>query len=121
MIRLSKKARAVVIAAAIAVGAVASAAPVADGATVNSCPAYPLVQPFTPWLDVGSYFLAPGGQFEGSLTGWTVAGGGKLINGNESYNRNAKTDKQSLSLPSGSSATSPSVCVTTTTPDLRLF
>jgi hypothetical protein len=88
---------------------------------VPDCPAYTLVQPFLRWLDPGHYFLAPGGSFESGLTGWTVTGGAKIASGNESYHVNAPSDAHSLSLPPGSSVTSPSVCVTLDSPDLRLF
>src|SRR5581483_9966093 len=89
---------------------------------MSSCPSMPMVQPFsTVWGDTGSYFLAPGGAFEGSLTGWAASGGAKLVNGNESYYVHSTSDKSSLYLPSGSKVTSPSVCVTNSTPDLRLF
>src|SRR5215831_17029564 len=45
----------------------------------------------------------------------------KIVSGNESYYVNSPTDSHSLSLPSGSAVTSPSICVSTQTPDLRLF
>jgi hypothetical protein len=89
--------------------------------TASDCPASTLVQPFLPWLDPGQYFLAPGGSFESSLAGWTATGGAKIVPGNESYYVNNPADTRSLSLPAGSSVTSPSVCVTLTSPDLRLF
>lgn len=87
---------------------------------MSNCPSETMVQPFGSWGDTDSYFLGPGGAFE-SLTGWTASGGAKLVKGNESYYVNSTKDKNSLYLPSGSSATSPSICVTTSTPDLRLF
>jgi hypothetical protein len=78
-------------------------------------------QPFVPWADLGSYLLAPGGNFENSLTGWTAKSGAKIVSGNESYYVGSRSDSHSLSLPSGSSVTSPSICVTADTPDVRLF
>jgi hypothetical protein len=79
-------------------------------------------QPFLPWLDVGSYFLAPGGSFEGADTsGWTFKGGASVVAGNESYHVSGASDSRSLALPSGSSATSSSVCVTLLSPDARAF
>jgi len=39
---------------------------------MSNCPTETMVQPFaTPWVDTDSNFLAPGGSFESSLTGWT--------------------------------------------------
>ncbi len=78
-------------------------------------------QPFLPWLDVGSYFLAPGGSFESGLSGWTTTGGAKIVSGNESYFVTSKADSQSLLLPAGSSATTPSICVSLDSPDFRVF
>jgi hypothetical protein len=87
----------------------------------KGCPAPTLVQPFLPWGDPGSYFLAPGGSFEGSPAGWTLNGKAAVTPGNESYYVNVTADGRSLSLPAGSSATSPSICVGLTSPDMRLF
>src|SRR5579859_779560 len=91
------------------------------GKYTQGCPTYSTVQPFLPWADQGWYFLGPAAGFEGSLTGWTVKGGAKIVSGNESYFVNSATDSHSLSMPKGSSVTSPSICVTLDTPDLRLF
>jgi hypothetical protein len=85
------------------------------------CPATTTTQPFLPWLDLGSYFAAPGGTFESNLAGWTVSGGAKIVPGNESYFVDSHADRNSLSLPSGSKVTSPSICVSLTAPDIRLF
>jgi hypothetical protein len=93
----------------------------ADTFAASVCPTYTTVQPFLPWADPGYYFLAPAGSFENSLSGWTAKGGPKIVSGNETYYVNSPTDTHSLSLPNGSSATSPSICVTSDTPDLRLF
>jgi hypothetical protein len=90
-------------------------------ATVQQCPAYSMGQPFLPWLDPGSYFLAPGGSFESGTSGWTFRGGASVVSGNESYHVNGASDSRSLALPSGSSATSSSVCVTLLSPDARVF
>ena len=37
---------------------------------------------FQPWLDGASYSLAPGGDAEGATTGWTFAGGAKVMHRN---------------------------------------
>ncbi len=69
----------------------------------KSCGARTVSQPFLPWLDVGHYFLFPGGDLE-STSGWTLGGGARLVQGNEPYLVNAHGDTHSLLLPSGSSA-----------------
>jgi hypothetical protein len=89
--------------------------------TVPPCPSPNFVQPFTSWLDPGSYFLVPGGSFEAGTPGWTLKGGAGVVAGNETFYVNSPTDTKSLSLPMGSSATSPSVCVSLLSPDARLF
>jgi hypothetical protein len=78
-------------------------------------------QPFLPWLDPGSYFLAPGGDFESGLAGWTTTGGAKVVSGNESYYVTSSRDSHSLYLPAGSSVTTPSMCISLDSPDLRVF
>ncbi len=124
-----RKALSLRLVAAAAVAALAAilagAASAGDGAGTpgkytQGCPTYSTVEPFTPWADSGDYFLGPAADFEGSLTGWT-AKGAKIVSGNESYYVNTPTDSHSLQLPKGSTATTPSICVTLDTPDLRLF
>ena len=91
------------------------------GKYTQGCPTFATTEPFTPWGDTGDYFLGPAADFEGSLTGWTAKGGAKIVSGNESYYVNSPTDSHSLSLPKGGSATTPSICVTLETPDIRMF
>jgi hypothetical protein len=78
-------------------------------------------QPFGPWLDFGSYFLAPGGNFESGVAGWTTKGGAGTVSGNESFYVGSASDSKSLSLPAGSSVTTPTICVSLDSPDLRVF
>ncbi len=121
---LRSKARLTAVALTAAVLATTAAlvvVPRALAVTMSACPKNTLTQPFQKWSDNGQYFLAPGGAFEGTLTGWTATGAAKIVSGNESYSVHSASDKYAVSLPSASSITSPSVCVTTTTPDLRLF
>jgi hypothetical protein len=84
------------------------------------CAGQAFSQPFLPWLDPASYTLAPSGALE-STSGWTLSGGAKLVSGNESFRVHSSTDSHSLSLPSGSSATTKAMCVGTLYPTLRLF
>jgi hypothetical protein len=90
-------------------------------APIPPCPAQTLVQPFLPWQDHGSYFLAPGGDFESTPAGWTLTGAAGIVPGNEASHVNAASDANSLGLPTGSSATSPLICVTIHSPSIRLF
>jgi hypothetical protein len=77
-------------------------------------------QPFARWGDSNNYTLVTGGTFEPGSVPWTLSGA-SVGAGNESYYVTAATDRYSLSLPSGSSATSPAVCTSIYHPTLRLF
>jgi hypothetical protein len=82
-------------------------APAANAA----CPDRPLAREFERWLDPIKYTIVPGGHFENGARGWTLSGGARIVGGNEPFHLRAAADDQSLHLPSGSSATSPFVCV----------
>jgi len=83
---------------------------------------YPGAQPvFAPWEDQHDYALAPEGGFEAGGRGWSLRGGATAVDGNESYQLNGPADSRSLSLSSGSSATSPPICMSIDTPLLRLM
>lgn len=73
---------------------------------------------FTTWHDNKSYVLAADGGLEQGL-GWTFADGAAVVEGNETYFLNDAADHQSLSLPSGASATSPQTCVAKNQPTFR--
>jgi hypothetical protein len=77
--------------------------------------------PFARWGDNNSYTLVPGGTFEAGGLPWALSSGAKVAAGNESYYVNASSDHNSLSLPSGSSATSLAVCTSIYHPTVRLF
>jgi len=62
----------------------------------------------------------PNGSLE-SGSGWALTGGAALVNGNEPFQVNSELDTHSLSLPTGSSATTPQLCITLLHPDLRFF
>jgi hypothetical protein len=96
---------------ALVAGAVAvafTAAPASAGLGL-ACPD-PTGKPFVPWSDYANYAFAPNGGFESGATGWSVSGG-RVIAGNESFYIHSKTDRYSLSLPSGAAATSPAMCI----------
>ena len=86
-----------------------------------TCPSETVVQPFTPWGDTSSYTLATGGNFESGAAGWAYTGAAKIVSGNETYYVGSKKDSHSLSLPSGSSATTGAMCAGITNPDFRFF
>lgn len=75
---------------------------------------------FSPWGDQRSYVLAPDGGFEAGGSGWQLNRGATVVEGNESYYLNDAGDSKSLSLPAGSSAVSPPVCMALDTPSFRL-
>lgn len=75
-------------------------------------------QVFSPWGDLGSYFLAPNGGLEQGSQGWSLSGGAAVVSGNEPF---YATGSHSLSLPSGSTATSPVICIGANDPFVRLF
>jgi hypothetical protein len=102
---------------------IALAAP-ARGATddlVGTCPSSAYEQPFAPWLDFASYVPVPNGGLESGADGWSLDGGAAVVAENESFDVGGPQDTSSLSLPSGSTATTSSMCVDTWSPDLRFF
>ena len=70
----------------------------------------PSERPFLRWLDPIPYYLAENGGFESGASGWTLSGGAKVVSGNEPFYLNSKSDRFSLSLPAGATATSPWTC-----------
>jgi hypothetical protein len=108
--------------AALALAAMPAAAS-ADSLSLglDGCAARPTAQVFSRWLDYSNYTLVPGGTFEGSLSDWKLTGGAKVVSGNESFNVHGNGETHALSLPSGSSATTPAVCAAVLDPTLRYF
>jgi hypothetical protein len=80
-----------------------------------------LSQPFKAWLDNSTYKLVDNGAFEDGTDGWTLAGGARVVDGNATQHVHGARVSKSLLLPSGSSATSPPVCVGLNEPTLRYF
>jgi hypothetical protein len=66
---------------------------------------------FAAWHDNKSYVLTENGGLEAGDTGWTLADGAAVAEGNETFAVGGAADHQSLSLPAGSSATTPANCV----------
>lgn len=92
-----------------------------SAASAQACPYSGAEQVFSPWGDSNSYVLAPDGGFEAGGSGWSLSGGATAVNGNESFFLNDPSDTKSLSLPAGSSAVSPSICMSIDTPTFRLL
>jgi len=111
--------RAVTVAAlcALTVGALSASGAQADVLSLlpGSCGNQPESQPFAPWGDYNDYTPVPGGSFGAGATPWTLSGGAAIVSGGETAGSN------SLSLPAGSSATSPASCTNIYQPTLRLF
>lgn len=110
----------------VALALTASAAPAsaADPTRSTACTAggsFSQVFNRAPWYDLSQYTIAPAGDFEGTLTGWTMAGRAKVVSGNETYYVGSKAHRRSFSLPDGSTATSAPMCVGVDYPWLRFF
>jgi len=86
-----------------------------------SCDDQSLSKPFTPWLDFAHYTPVAGGDFESSAAGWSLSGGASVANGNEPFQVSGPGDASSLAIPSGGSATSPTICVGIEHPTVRFF
>jgi hypothetical protein len=94
---------------------------VAFAGSAQACSSTGAASVFRPWNDQRSYVLAPEGSFESGAQGWALTGGAKAVAGNESYNLHGAADRASLSLPAGSSAGSPPVCMAIDTPVFRMM
>lgn len=77
-------------------------------------------QVFSAWNDRKLYVLTESGGLEQGDAGWTLGGGAAVVEGNEPFRLNDAADHQSLSLPAGSSATSPATCFSAQNPVFRL-
>lgn len=86
----------------------------------GACGDRDLSRPFLPWLDPMQYALVGDGGFEAGARGWKLAGGAKVVSGNEPW-KTSGHGSRSLHLPGGSSATTPPVCVETLDPTVRYF
>jgi hypothetical protein len=100
--------------------AVALLVAIAFASSAQACSYSGAKQVFSPWGDQHNYVLAPDGGFESGAAGWSLTRGAAVVEGNESYQLNGASDSRSLSLPSGSSAGSPPVCMSLDTPAFRL-
>ena len=91
-----------------------------SGVAQAACPTVSVSQPFKQFNDPRYYVLAPGGGFESGMASWTL-NGGSLVSGNESYFLGNVKDVQSLRIAGNGVAVSPSFCVDSTMPTMRLI
>jgi hypothetical protein len=87
----------------------------------DACDNATLTQPFLPFGDSNEYKLVPGGDFEGSLSGWTLSHGATRVAGSEPSGATGVVGKSSIYLPAGASVQSPYTCVDAAYPMFRLF
>jgi hypothetical protein len=110
---------------AVAIALAVAAAPAAQADTLSlsedSCGAEATSQPFSKWGDSLHYVPVPGGSFEAGDQDWSLSGGAAVVDGNESHYVRSADDSRSLSLPPGSSATSPEMCTSINRPTFRFF
>jgi hypothetical protein len=108
-----------------------------SASTASAAPAHPVDHPahptsadpcgyspakvFATWHDNRSYVLTQNGGLEDGDAGWTLAGGAAVGEGNETFAVGGAADHQSLSLPAGSSATTPANCVSRHDGTFRAF
>jgi hypothetical protein len=93
-----------------------------NASSVATCATSAQSEPFLKWGDSNSYELVAGGDFEGSLSGWTLSHGAVQGAGSETYGVTGTVGKYSLALPAASaSAQSPFTCVTASDPTFRFF
>lgn len=94
--------------------ALAGALPGVAGA---ACPGGPVSHPFAAFGDNSNYVLAPGGDFESGMSGWSLTGA-RVVAGNETF---LATGSRSLAIGVGGQAASPPVCVGSEYPTFRFF
>ena len=112
---------ALTLAATAALALVPAAGASAALIDTSDCDGAALTQPFSQWGDDNFYKLAPGGDFEGSLAGWTLTGGAKKVAGSESFNATGDAGSYSVSIPAGGSVTTAPTCVNAAYPSFRFF
>lgn len=109
------------ILAITAISGAVLARPADAGVRTTACGEQLFEQPFLHWLDPSNYVLAPDGAMEGGASGWTLSGGARVVAGSESFGVHGRADGLALSLPSGSSALTPELCIGVDAPVARFF
>lgn len=75
-------------------------------------------RPFAQWSDYANYVFAPDGGFEAGASGWSL-NGARVVAGNEPFFLHGSSDRRSLSIPAGGSATSPGMCISLLSSKMR--
>jgi len=89
-------------------------------ASAPSCDNGATSQPFAQWGDQNQYFLAPGGNFEGSLDGWSLGRAG-VVADQEPWQVAGDNGSKALKVPAGSSVVTPTMCLGIEHPTMRFF
>jgi hypothetical protein len=97
-------------------GSALAAGLVSPAAQAATCASRTTVTPFASLGDTNTYFLAPGGSFEGGAPGWSLSNAATGA-GNEPFFFHGSADTTSLRV--SGSATSPAFCITRNDPQLR--
>jgi hypothetical protein len=97
-----------VLVAALATTSTAKAGLIGTGSASYCDPTS--TQAFGQWGDTARYTLLPNGSFENGSTAWALSGGARVVDGNEPFFLNRRSDRHSLLLPKGSSAYSATMC-----------
>lgn len=102
-------------------GAVPAAQAARATALTTNCTTQPAsLHPFARWNDFGFYTLVSGGNAEGALTDWTLAGA-RVVEGNEPFQVGGPADHRSIALTGGASVTTAPICIDSTYPWFRFF
>lgn len=104
------------------VGNLLSRLPGVATATDPLCADQETSNPFAAWADDSDYVPAPGGSFEDGIGDWDTDGKPTTARDNEPWFVSGdNSDDTAVSLPAGSSITSPSFCGGIDHPTVRLF
>jgi hypothetical protein len=104
-----------------AMALMATPAVAATTTTTSAAPgcSTPTTQAFLFAYDRSSYVLAPGGNLEGTLPGWSLTGGASAVAGSAPAVTGARLGAKSLLIPSGGSVTTAPMCVGAHSPYFR--
>ena len=116
---LASRLRTVPILAGLALVALTTPAAASVAQTPGSCSGEPAAV-FAPWHDNSLYVTAPDGGLEAGGANWRLTGGASVVPGGDPFALGGRLSARALSLPYGSSATSPAACIAKGMPTFRL-
>ena len=90
------------------------------GTALAACPSPSVSTPFSQFGDTNTYFLVPGGNFDGSAGGWNL-NNASVTPGGDPANISGASNQDALTINAGGSAQSPFFCGDNTMPSLRFF